>query len=113
VATTVPVNVWVGGLGWFGPSYPQNGDPPGWDPQAGRVVDPGEDGPDFDELDPDDPAHQAGSDPVDDDPPPRAGKGSGTTVWADYARRHGVDVPDDADRGEIIDALDAAGVRTE
>lgn len=45
-------------------------------------------------------------------PPPRSGPGSGRDPWARYADQHGVDVPDDADRGDIIAALEAAGVPT-
>lgn len=109
MATTVPVNMWVRGQGWFGPSYPNNGDPTGWDPTAGDL-------PDLDELDPDDPSRQPGGEGQgsdDPEPPPRSGTGSGKAAWATYAGRHGVDVPDDAGRDDIIAALENAGVRTE
>lgn len=45
--------------------------------------------------------------------PPRAGAGSNRDAWAAYAQAHDVDVADDANRAEIIDALDAAGIPTE
>ena len=66
--------------------------------------------PDLDELDPDDPSRVAGSDgPV---PPPRSGKGSGQPAWLAYAREQGVNVDPDADRADIIAALDDADVPT-
>lgn len=46
-------------------------------------------------------------------PPPKAGRGSSAAAWADYAKAHDVDVPDDAGRDEIIAALQAADVPTE
>jgi hypothetical protein len=99
------VNVWVKGYGWFGPSYPEAGDPP----VAGAAEQDG-DMPDLDELDPDDPSRAAGPDgPV---PPPRSGKGSGQPAWLAYAREQGVDVDPDADRADIIAALDRADVPT-
>lgn len=42
--------------------------------------------------------------------PPRAGKGSGVDAWRAYAEQHGVTVDDNAERGEIIAALQDAGV---
>lgn len=45
--------------------------------------------------------------------PPRAGAGSGGGAWRAYAEDHGVAVPDDAGRDDVIAALDAAGVATE
>lgn len=113
MATSVPDNRWVRGLGWFGPSYPDRGDPPGWDPETGTVHlgadEPGM--PDLDELDPDDPARAAGTDGP--SPPPRSGKGSGQPAWLAYARAQGVDVDPDTERGDIIAALDRASVPTE
>lgn len=100
MANTVPVNVWIRGHGWVGPAYPDAEDPPGWDPTANDM-------PDLDELDPDDPGRQS------DGPPPKSGAGSGKAAWAAYAREHDVEVADDADRGDIIAALDRAGVPTE
>lgn len=47
------------------------------------------------------------------DPPPRSGAGSSTDAWANYAETMGVQVPLDAERKEIIAALDAAGVPTD
>lgn len=46
-------------------------------------------------------------------PPPQAGRGSSTSAWRSYAERHGVSAPADADRGDIIAALEARGVRVE
>jgi hypothetical protein len=46
-----------------------------------------------------------------DEPPPQRGPGSGTAAWRAYAQRKNVSVADDADRGDIIAALEAAGVR--
>lgn len=109
MATTVPVNIWVRGQGWFGPSYPNNGDPDGWDPTAGDL-------PDLDELDPDDPSRQPGGEGQgsdDPEPPPRSGTGSGAAAWRAYAQLMGVDVADNAKQGEVIAALEAADVRTE
>lgn len=42
--------------------------------------------------------------------PPRAGKGSGRDAWAAYAAEHGVDVPEDASRDDIIAELEQRGV---
>jgi hypothetical protein len=42
--------------------------------------------------------------------PPRAGKGSGREEWLSFAHENDVDVADDADRGAIIAACEAAGV---
>lgn len=69
----------------------------------------GDDMPDLDETDPDDPSREA----LGDGPPPKSGKGSGEAAWRAYAAQHGVDVPAGTDRGDIIAALDAAGVPTE
>lgn len=48
-----------------------------------------------------------------DGPPPKAGKGSSTDAWANYAERHGVQVELDAGREDIIAACEQAGVPTE
>ncbi|RCL91799.1 MAG: hypothetical protein DBW62_00655 [Microbacterium sp.] len=51
--------------------------------------------------------------------PPKHGAGSSTDAWRDYAReatgRAGlnIEISDDASRGDIIDALAAAGIPTE
>lgn len=45
-------------------------------------------------------------------PPPRAGRGSSTEAWAEYAASHGVPVAEGADRASIIAACEAAGVPT-
>jgi len=42
-------------------------------------------------------------------PPPMGGKGSGTEAWAQYAEQLEVDLPDDANRDDIIDAIREAG----
>lgn len=47
-----------------------------------------------------------------DGPPPLHGKGSSTDSWAAYASVKGVHVSDGAGRGEILEALQAAGVPT-
>lgn len=39
--------------------------------------------------------------------PPRAGKGSGLEAWRTYAQAQGISVPDDANRDDIIAAVDA------
>lgn len=71
----------------------------------------GDELPDLDELDPDDPAREGGG--GQDEPPPKSGTGSGKAAWSAYARSHGVEVPEGADRDDIIAALDAAEVRTQ
>ncbi len=42
--------------------------------------------------------------------PPRSGRGSGTDAWEAFANVHGVDLPPDADRSEIIAACERAGL---
>lgn len=37
--------------------------------------------------------------------PPKAGPGSGAAAWRDYAEQIGVEVPEDASRDEIINAV--------
>jgi hypothetical protein len=86
-------NVWLGHLGWFGPSYPEAGDPPV--PGFGSESDDGM--PDLDEL------NTPG-------PPARHGSGSSRPDWLAYAQAHDVTVPDGASRNAIIDACAAAGV---
>jgi len=44
--------------------------------------------------------------------PPRSGPGSGAPEWRSYASKVGVDVPADAERSDVIAALDAAGKPT-
>lgn len=46
-------------------------------------------------------------------PPPKRGAGSGVEAWSEYARKAGVDVPDDAKRDDIVAACEAADVPTE
>lgn len=41
-------------------------------------------------------------------PPPRSGTGSGADAWRAYAADQGVDVPADAERADVITALEAA-----
>lgn len=43
-------------------------------------------------------------------PPKRSGPGSSAAAWRNYASKNGVDVADDADRDEVIAALEAAEV---
>lgn len=40
--------------------------------------------------------------------PPKSGPGSGKGAWLAYARARGVDVADDADRADVIAAVEAA-----
>lgn len=44
----------------------------------------------------------------DGEAPPRSGTGSGKEAWAAYAASRGIEVPEDATRDEIIDAVDEA-----
>jgi len=46
-------------------------------------------------------------DDVEDDEPPRSGKGSGKGAWADYAEELGVAVPADASKEDIIALVDS------
>lgn len=48
--------------------------------------------------------------PVAYDPPPRAGRGSTTAAWRTYATKHGVTIPTDADRDDIITACRNADI---
>lgn len=41
--------------------------------------------------------------------PPRGGAGSGESAWRAYAAHLGIDIPEDADRGDIIALVDAHG----
>lgn len=43
------------------------------------------------------------------DPPPTSGPGSGLADWLAYAERVGVEVPADAKRADVIEAVRAAG----
>jgi hypothetical protein len=52
-------------------------------------------------------------DPAEAGPPPMSGKGSGVKAWADYAAANDVEVPEDADRDAIVQALVDAGVPVE
>jgi hypothetical protein len=45
--------------------------------------------------------------------PPRGGPGSGAPAWRSYAASVGVDVPQEASREDVIEALEAAGKPTE
>lgn len=147
------VNVWVDGV-WYGPNYPDAGDPPAEqvDPdvfdgpdevapvdgeavttaeQAAAFGSPGDpvetdaqgstvprlEGPDpvaptVHRDDPDESA-PAAAPAAGDAPPPRRGRGSSAPVWRAYARTHGVDVADDAERDDVIAACEAAGVRVD
>lgn len=44
--------------------------------------------------------------------PSRGGAGSGAGAWAEYAKAKGFEVPADASREEIIEALAAEGIPT-
>jgi hypothetical protein len=44
--------------------------------------------------------------------PPKTGKGSSKTAWAEYAAANDVEVAEDASREDIWAALEAAGVAT-
>lgn len=46
-------------------------------------------------------------------PPPKGGAGSGAPEWRAYAARKDVEVPEDANRDQVIAALTEAGVPTE
>lgn len=46
------------------------------------------------------------------EPPPQGGAGSELSAWRDYAAQVGVTVPEGATRGDIIDAIEAAGLPT-
>lgn len=43
-----------------------------------------------------------------DGPPPKAGPGSTAAAWRAYAAQQDVDVPEDATKAQIIDAVEAA-----
>lgn len=66
-------------------------------------------------------AGAAGSTPAGQDltPPPLNGAGSSAAAWREYAlaaakaKGLGIEIPEDANRGDIVDALKSAGVRTE
>lgn len=88
-------NVWIKGR-WYGPSYPDAGDPPASGRHAAPSVQSA-------------PARESES----ADPPPMAGAGSSRAKWAAYAEANGVEIADDATRDEIIEAVRAAGVPVE
>lgn len=113
-------NVLVGRR-WYGPSYPDAGDPPkgkvtnpmAWDDPPSYCddpsIDPYDDG-DDDEADEDDDESDPAAAP--NQPPPKAGPGSSDAAWTSYARSRGVQVTDDMNRKQVIDACTAAGVPT-
>jgi hypothetical protein len=97
-------NVFADGR-WYGPSYPEAGDPPADSVAAEKAFE-----------------HDGGPDPADssaprrtpaDPPPPKTGHGAARSKWADYARANGVAVGDEASREDIIAACQAANVRTD
>jgi len=99
-------NVAVDGC-WYGPSYPDAGDPP-----RGRVTNPAAladgEGPDSG------PAVTAPTArPAVAGPPPKAGPGSSVSAWRAFATAAGVAVADRAGRDEIIAACEAVHVPTE
>ncbi len=123
-------NVWHDGT-WYGPSYPNAGDPPEGSVDQRAYED--DDTPSVDDLQsvsepsapimqtPDeyviDPPEQADRDASGrgggDEPPPRSGPGSSRARWLTYADEHGVRMRDDAPKDDIIAACEGAGVRTE
>jgi hypothetical protein len=52
------------------------------------------------------PADDAGSQPSEDEAPPKSGRGSARQAWADYATSVGVEVDDDWTRDDIITAVE-------
>lgn len=58
-------------------------------------------------------AHDGGGEPEEIPLPPKAGPGASAAAWRAYAGAHGVEVPEDAKRDDIIAALEAASVPTE
>jgi hypothetical protein len=114
-------------------SFGPDSDVPEW--AAKRITNPKlwEGDRDDDSDDSDDPGTAGGSDPADDgagsgqgstdggdggqnlpEPPPKGGKGSGLEEWLIYASYFPqVSLPEDASREDVIDALDAEGIRTE
>lgn len=131
-------NVHVDGT-WYGPDYPQNGEPP-----SGTVTNPAAFATpeEFDVLAAgnkpggvdlrfraDDFGVESGEQPnlradefvnagpttvgvsaVDTIEPPRKGAGSGREAWAAFAASRSVDVPDGASRDEIVAELEARGI---
>ena len=76
--------------------------PPAW--AAKKITNPSawEDGSDADDDDTDDPV-------LPEDAPPLGGKGSGVDAWREYATStFGLEVPDDAERDDIVSAVAAA-----
>ena len=124
-------NVWVGG-NWYGPSYPDAGDPP--EGSVDRRAFEGDETPSVDDLtavsEPSAPlieppaeyvvdpqartaSAEAGGPASGPSPPPKAGSGGSRQRWVEYATARDVTVTPDATRDEIIAACEAAGVRTE
>lgn len=94
---------------------PAAGDPPEVDPNIPPMPLPAPVDPDPAPPGPSDPTPPAPGQPAPraatlGDPPPRTGKGSGTTAWTHFATRNNVAVPADAERPEIIAACIAAGL---
>lgn len=96
-------NVWVRGHGWFGPSYPDNGELPDLDVASDEQTDT----PSRTDRAPAE-AKPTGQ-PT---PPPRSGKGSSDENWTAYARAHNVEITDAMSRREVIAAVEAAGLPT-
>jgi predicted component of type VI protein secretion system len=57
----------------------------------------------------DTPADTAADQPEQPRPPARSGRGSSTAAWAAHAEALGVEIPADADRDDIVEAIRAAG----
>lgn len=116
-------NVYVRGHGWYGPAYPDAGDPPAgsitnpqcWEGGSSSSSPPGEStstGPVTSAPSSSPSAEPTLNPPASGGPPPKSGRGSSDENWTAYARRNGVSVGDDMSRREVIAACQAAGVPT-
>lgn len=125
-------NVYVDGHGWFGPDYPEAGDPPPpgtpgrFSNQAAKYVPDfgthniyvhghrwyGPDYPDAGEIpeivldDDDEYEHQP-------EVPPRTGAAGSKAKWLEYAAAFGVSLPENVTRDDVIAELNRRGVPTE
>lgn len=114
-------NVWVGGQ-WYGPAYPDAGDPPRGTVSNPQAFEGGNDQTEAVEVevtvhDGDGTTREGTAEAVSTtsggEPPPQGGPGSSRSAWLDYAAALSVDVAEDASREDIIAACEAAGVPTE
>ena len=104
-------NVWVKGHGWFGPSYPDAGEPPAPAARQGGGFAPAKAKGEKPEPEPakaDQPAEQLAKSTG--TAPAQAGPGSSRAKWVTYATDNGIEVSDDMSRDEIIAACRAAGL---